>query len=273
MKVLKKIVIGLIFLLLAVRSVLAAPDANLWPRWQQNDPASITRIDHTIWTRFLQKYLNSSHPSKINMVAYARVSDQDRRELEGYVDHLQGTGVSKLNRGEQMPFWINLYNAFTVQLILEHYPVESIMDIDLVRGFGKGPWDAKLLRIEGEEVSLNDIEHRILRPIWQDNRIHYAVNCASLSCPNLQDQVFTAANLETLLNEAARDYVNHERGVRIEGNKMYASSIYKWYKVDFGDSKTSLIQHLIEFADPALAGHLRGFSGKIKYDYDWDLNE
>ena len=114
-----------------------------------------------------------------------------------------------------MPYWINLYNAFTVHLILEHYPQDSIVDIRY-GFFDFGPWDEKLLQIEDEEVSLNDIEHRILRPIWKDPRLHYALNCASLGCPNLQPESFYPGNVESLLNSRARDYINHPRGLRFE---------------------------------------------------------
>ncbi len=116
------------------------------------------------------------------------------------------------------------YNALTVKVILDNYPVKSIRDIDISPGLlNDGPWDAKLLTIEGKEVSLNDIEHRILRPIFLDNRIHYAVNCASSGCPNLQPEAFTVENTEELLDRGAREYIAHERGVKISKNRLVVS--------------------------------------------------
>ena len=124
----------------------------------------------------------------------------------------------------------------------------------------------------GREISLNDIEHRILRPIWKDPRIHYAVNCASLGCPNLSGTPFTAANKEELLDQAAADYVNHPRGVAFVKGRLRLSSIYDWYGVDFGSDETERLAHLQQYATRDLAEALMNYSGRIKYDYEWDLN-
>ena len=107
---------------------------------------------------------------------------------------------SLTSRDEQLAYWINLYNALTVKVILDHYPVKSILDIDISPGwFSIGPWGKKLVAVEGVEISLDDIEHRILRPIWRDPRIHYALNCAAVGCPNLLREAFTGATAEVLL--------------------------------------------------------------------------
>ncbi|HEX9715341.1 MAG TPA: DUF547 domain-containing protein [Desulfurivibrionaceae bacterium] len=170
----------------------AAPSPDPWPRWQAHEPDSPRVVDHAPWDIMLKKYLVTSHPSGINRFRYGSVSAADRQMLAEYLRKLQTAKVSSLNRQEQKAYWINLYNALTVQVILDHYPVKSIKDIDISPGlFSNGPWDAKLLAIEGEKVSLNDIEHRILRPIFKDRRLHYALNCASLGCPNLQPKAYT----------------------------------------------------------------------------------
>jgi len=126
---------------------------------------------------------------------------------------------------------------------------------------------------EGESLSLNDIEHRILRPIWQDPRIHYAVNCASFSCPNLRGTAFTAGNLEAILDQAARSYVNSRRGVALAGGRLTLSSIYDWYASDFGRNEAEILAHLRQYAKPELASQLAAFKGRINYAYDWSLNE
>lgn len=266
----------LIFLLTFTAPMLAgaAPQPDLWPRWQAFDANSTVTIDHSAWADFLGRYLVTSHPSGIYRVRYAAVTSEDKIALAGYLDKLQRTAVSALNRQEQRAYWINLYNALTLKTILDHYPVKSIRDIDISPGwFSNGPWDAKLLTIEGEKLSLNDIEHRILRPIWQDNRVHYAVNCASIGCPNLQAHAFTAENQEELLDQAARDYVNHPRGMRIEGGKAILSSIYDWFQVDFGGDEEGVRQHLLKYAGSDRAAYLE--TGKLTffYTYDWSLNE
>jgi hypothetical protein len=204
-------------------------------------------------------------------VRYARVSDVGRRALGEYLDALQATAVSTLNRAEQQAYWVNLYHAVTVQEILDHYPVESIRKIES-GWFSAGPWDKKLVTVEGEKVSLNDIEHRILRPIFRDNRVHYAVDCASIGCPNLQPVPFTAANSEALLEKAARDYINHPLGVRFEDGTLL-SSIYDWFQVDFGGTETGVVDHLCRYAEGPLADRLAGDVRDIEYGYDWDLNE
>jgi hypothetical protein len=252
---------------------LGAPKPDLWARWETNDPKSTTVLDHTLWGTFLQKYLVTTHPSRINRVRYRAVTPEDRRALDDYVAQLSSVRVASLNRAEQKAYWINLYNALTVRVILEHYPVKSIRDIRLGGIFSSGPWDAKLVTVEGEKVSLNDIEHRILRPIWRDNRIHYAVNCAALGCPNLAPEPFNAVNTDRLLDEAARAYVNHPRGVSVADGRITASSIYDWYQVDFAASEKGLVDHFRTFAAPPLATALAGFSGSYRFQYDWSLNE
>ena len=193
--------------------------------------------------------------------------------LKNYLDKLQSVPVSSYNRAEQRAYWINVYNALTVDVVLSHYPVASIRDIGISSGlFSRGPWDAKLLVIEGEKLSLNDIEHRILRPIWKDPRLHYAVNCASLGCPNLQPEAYTAENAEALLEKGAREYINHLRGVAIKNGKLTVSSIYEWFKDDFGSSREALLQHWLKYADKGLADALKGYSGGLNHAYDWSLN-
>jgi hypothetical protein len=218
--------------------------------------------------------LVANHPSGINRIRYGNVLPEHKKALEAYLTRLQGIRVSALNREEQKAFWVNLYNALTVKVVLDHYPVESIRDIDISPGwFSHGPWGAKLLRVEGEEVSLDDIEHRILRPIWMDNRIHYAVNCASIGCPNLQPDPFTGDTTEDLIEKGAREYVNHSRGVRLDGNTLILSSIYDWFQEDFGGSETNVIHHILKHADSGLAQSLKNFRGTIRYEYNWSLND
>jgi len=156
----------------------AAPRPNPWPRWRTSDEAARISIDHAPWDRFLGRHLVAGADG-INRLAYRRVLPEEREALSIYLAALAGLPVTAYRRAEQLAYWINLYNALTVRVVLDHYPVASIRDIALSPGlFSRGPWRKKLTRIEGEEVSLDDIEHRILRPFWRDPRLHYAVNCA-----------------------------------------------------------------------------------------------
>ncbi len=265
--------LSLVFALTLPLFAGAAPESKLWPRWQAHEPASTTIVDHSTWDALLKDYLLPAAGGKPTLFRYVALSVADKEALAGYVRMLESTRVSSLNRREQAAYWINLYNALTVKLIAERYPVASIRDIRLGGLFSGGPWDAALARVEGEDLSLNDIEHRILRPIWNDPRIHYAVNCASLGCPSLQSRAYSGATLESLLEKGAREYINSPRGVRLEGGRLTLSSIYSWFAEDFGDGREGLFAHLGRYADPALAAGLKSYAGKIYYDYDWKLNE
>lgn len=253
---------------------LFAPEADLWERWTAHAPSSTESIDHRAWDAFLARYV-VAHGDGGNRVAYAKVSDADKRRVDEYLSSLSAVPISKFSRDEQRAYWINLYNALTVDVVLDHYSVDSIRDISISPGlFSVGPWGKKLVRVEGEDVSLDDIEHRILRPIWKDPRIHYAVNCASLGCPKLARKAFTAANSETLLDQGARDFINSAHGTGFDSSgRLYASSIYDWFQDDFGGDEVGVIAHLRAYAAPALAAKLDGVTDVYGFDYDWTLND
>ncbi len=252
---------------------LFAPDAKLWARWQAHDPASTRDIDHGQWDAFLGRYLQVTAAGP-NRIAYGQVTPEDRGKLQAYVAALQAQPISAFSRPTQFAYWVNLYNAATVDLILDNYPVASIRDIKISPGlFSFGPWDADILNVEGEAMSLNDIEHRILRPIWNDPRIHYAVNCAAVGCPNLQPMAFTAANADAILTGAARAYVNDPRGVSFDRDRLLLSSIYNWFREDFGGDLASVRDHLAQYAGPDLAAKLATAPPLRGYRYDWSLND
>jgi hypothetical protein len=262
-----------VFASVALLAIFGAPQPDLWPKWQKHDAASVQKIDHSPWDKLLKKYLVAPHPSGINRVRYGSVAPGDRKTLKSYLENLQSLPISAHNRAEQKAYWINLYNALTVEVVLSHYPVASIRDIGISPGLlSRGPWDAKLLTIEGEKLSLNDIEHRILRPIWKDARVHYAVNCASVGCPNLQLTAYTGANTESLLEKGAVEYINHPRGVGFKNGRLHVSSIYDWFKDDFGASRDRLLEHWLKYADKDLADVLKTYKGSLDYGYDWSLN-
>jgi len=262
-----------VLLIGAPASALAAPAAELWPRWLAHDPTSSATIDHSTWSRFLSRYLVPGEDG-INRLGYAEVTEADRRALARYVDALAAEPISDYARDVQIAYWANLYNALTVQVVLDHYPVGSIRDISISPGlFSRGPWGKKLVTVEDEALSLDDIEHRILRPIWQDPRIHYLVNCAALGCPNLALEPYTADRWDAMLEAAARDFVNHPRGARVENGRLHVSSIYHWYKEDFGDNDAGVIGHLLRYAEGDLADGLRSVTRIDRHSYDWMLNE
>jgi hypothetical protein len=250
-------------------SANAAPDPQAWPKWAVHNDASATIVDHGFWDGFLRKYGRQGADGIVRM-AYGEVTPADKAALAADLLRLGNTAVSGLNHKEQLAFWIDVYNELTVKLVLDNYPIRSIKDTGSLLS---SPWSKKLIKVEGEDITLDDIEHRILRPEWKDPRIHYAVNCASLGCPNLQLAAFTATNTSQLLDAAARQYVNHPRGARVEGGALVVSSIYVWFKRDFGGTDAGVIEHLRHYAGPDLARALTGIEKISRDRYDWSLND
>jgi hypothetical protein len=250
-----------------------APAARLWPRWQAHDPHSRLAVDHGPWDRFLRTQLRR-HRDGITRIAYGAVPAGARQRLRAYLGAMAAVPVSLLARGEQFAFWVNLYNALTVQVVLDAYLVAGIRDIAPSGGlFACGPWDARLIEVEGQGLTLNDIEHRILRPVWRDPRVHYAVNCASLGFPNLLPEAFTAARTEAMLEAATRDYVNHPRGVTPRVDGLRVSKIYAWYADDFGAGDAGVVAHLLRYAALPLAEAIRRRPVLAEFVYDWALND
>ena len=251
-----------------------APEPEEIEGWDASDESSVERIEHAAWQDILDGYV-APDSSGVNLVDYeALAADaEDAAKLADYLDRLQELDPRDFNRAEQMAYWINFYNALTVQVVLDGYPVETIRDIHEGVVPYTGPWDDVHARVAGEDLTLNDMEHGILRPIWRDERIHYAVNCAAYGCPHLLNTAFTAENTEALLETGARDYVNNPRGVDVvDEDFIVISSIYDWYAEDFGNTEETVKEHLVEYAEADLAEFLKGFEGFIEYDYDWSLN-
>ncbi len=252
-----------------------APEPEEIEGWDASDESNVERIDHRAWQEILDGYI-AADALGVNLVNYESLaaSADDTAKLNGYLDYLQGLDPRDYSRAEQMAYWINLYNALTVKVVLDAYPVETIRDIHEGMVPLTGPWDDVHAQVTGEDLTLNHMEHGILRPIWQDERIHYAVNCAAYGCPHLIETVFTAANTEELLEAGARAYVNNPRGVDVVDEEFIVlSNIYDWYAEDFGDTEESVTAHLREYAEEKLATFLETFEGAVEYDYDWSLNQ
>ncbi len=268
-----RIMLGLLGVALLTGVAKAAPGSELLSAWEASVETNAESIDHSAWQGILDTYL-ISHPSGINRFDYAalKANAEDAARLAGYLTSLQELDPRHYSRQEQQAYWINFYNALTVRVVVDAYPVDSIRDI--YQGWlPLGPWDDVHAEVAGMPLTLNNIEHGILRPIWRDPRIHYAVNCASHGCPNLSPTVYTAANTETQLEAGARAYINHPRGTSfVDDDFLLISSIYEWYVEDFGGTEKTVIDHLMQYAEEELAARLKTFSGSIDYEYDWNLN-
>lgn len=261
----------LILLLLAGAGTHAAPAADLWPFWDASDEASTARVDHEPWQRLLDRYLVVAETPP-TLFRYDAVTAEDRSALGDYLASLAAIDPRSLARAEQLPYWINLYNALTVRVVLNHPGEDSIRDMG--DGFFRpGPWNDDLVRIAGQDLTLNDVEHRILRPIWNDHHIHYVVNCASIGCPSLAARAYTRENTRELMEQGERRYLNDARGLTfLADGSLRLSSIFDWYRADFGDGRDALLGYLAgERAD--LAARLQSYDGPIEYHYDWSLND
>lgn len=234
------------------------------PAFAIHSEASDETVDHGKFASFLARYVRVGADG-VARVAYGGVSTSDRESLRDYLEALQAVDPSALSHDEALAFWLNLYNAATVLAVIDAYPVDSIRDIDAV-------WSARRLTVSGVRLSLADIEHNIVRAAFPDPRAHYALNCASIGCPNLAPVPYAGERLDAQLDAAARDYVNHPRGVAIDGRKLVVSKIYGWYKDDFGGDEADIVAHLRQFAEPALSEALDGFDDIDGYAYDWSLN-
>lgn len=245
-------------------------DKGVTQFWDVYAAQSTQTIDHGKWQLILEDYLIADHESGVNRVDYEALID-DKALLEEYISAMAKIDPREYKKDEQMAYWINLYNALTVLLIVNEYPTQSITKLGETT-IAFGPWDDFAITIAGKDLSLNDIEHRILRPIWQDDRIHFAVNCASIGCPNLQPEVFTSENLNTLLDIGAEEYLAHPRALRFEEDTLVLSSLFEWYASDFGSDLPATLAKLSEYAPDELREDLKGHQGEIKYEYDWGLN-
>ncbi len=266
--------LGGILLLLSVTSASYGQSTD--SIWDRANPENPSTIDHSDWQAILDVYLITDDPSRIHLFDYQALQENttDRQKLYQYIDQLQELDPRGFAKDVQMAYWINLYNAVTVRVVVDAYPVESILQIHNGEIPDSGPWKDIHATVAGIPLTLDNIEHDILRPIWKDNRIHYAVNCASLGCPNLASQVFTAANLEQLLNKNAKEFINHFRAVELLDEAFgVTSSLYFWYMEDFGGTEAGVMAHFQKYAEDSLASDLKNFDGSFDHEYDWRLNE
>ena len=270
--ILPLIALSLMGLAPALERLAVAESKLVDPVWDVFEADSEIVVDHSAWTLFLQAYVKTDDED-VNRVAYADVSYADQKVLDEYLDDLQNVDPRRLNRNEQLAYWTNLYNARTVDLILEYYPVESIREIKFGL-FSTGPWGEPLMTVIGKDLSLNDIESGIVRPIWDEPRIHYTFNCAALGCPNLGKEAYRGAVIERQMEEAANAYVNHPRGVAFdEDGELVISKIYAWYREDYGDGKDGILRHIEKYLPAEKAVRVRERGKVDSYAYDWRLND
>lgn len=221
---------------------------------------------HKLWDQLVKKHVKSD-----GMVDYQGfIADKD--QLGKYLDLLSNNAPDRetWSREEQLAYWINAYNAFTVKLIVDNYPVESIRDLGpkLKIPMIKDVWHYKFFKIGGEDSSLDEIEHGILRNEFDEPRIHFAINCASISCPPLHDEAYLPEKINEQLDFVARQFINDPSRNKIQQNRVEISSIFSWFKGDF-TKNGSVIDFLNRYSKVKISP-----DASIKHlDYNWSLND
>ncbi len=231
-----------------------------------------TTFDHSKFDTLLKTYVQND---KVNYAALK----QDKR-LDEYLQQLSEADPEALpTREEKIAFWINAYNAYTLKLVVDNYPIKSITDLSALGYLSlpfDSPWKRKFCKVGGKTYSLDEIEHDILRGKFGEEQIHFAVNCASESCPVLRSEAYTGAKLGAQLREQAEAFLrdstrNH---IKLEGNTLYLSKIFEWYRSDFESKKGSLLKYIAQFFSGEERERLEKGNITIKFlDYNWNLNE
>jgi hypothetical protein len=223
-------------------------------------------VDHSSWDAMLKEFVNEE--GRVDYKAWKK----DELRLDNYLKILESSTPENKDwsKEQRLAYWINAYNAFTVKLILDYYPLESIKDIGskFQIPFVNTPWDIKFININGENYDLNNIEHNILRKDFVEPRIHFAIVCASISCPSLRREAYAAEKLEDQLNEQARKFLSNASKNEIGQSEIRISKIFNWFKGDF-TRKGSLIEFLNQYSATEIHSN-----AKVRYmTYDWGLNK
>ena len=220
-------------------------------------------VDDVIYGELLNKYV------KDGVVDY-RGFKKEKGKLDEYLRVLENTNVSELTRNERFAFYVNAYNAWTVELILGAYPgIKSVKDLGNIF---QSPWEKKIVRLNGRVLTLDDIEHSILRAQFKDPRVHFALNCASRSCPPLLSEPYRGSTLNRQLDHAARAFINDPKSNYLKGSRLYVSRIFKWYSEDFNND---IVGFFLKYAGGDFKKELEAKKGELKIvylSYDWSLN-
>lgn len=218
---------------------------------------------HDTWDQLVQAHVSGS------VVDYKGFI-KDRTKLDGYCVSLSKNAPTDAWKKQQiLAYYINLYNAQTVKLIVDNYPVSSIRDLHptlKIPGVNS-VWHVTKFMVGDKEISLNDVEHEILRKL-DEPRIHFAINCASGSCPPLRNEAYTAEKLEQQLTDQAKVFINSPQYNKITTSSVELSSIFNWFGGDF-QKDGSLIQYINKYSNTKI-----NENAKVRYlDYDWSLND
>jgi len=250
------------------------PPAKLIVFWDDFEEASGIQVKHQPFQDILDLYLDRQDFSGVNRFDYERVSEADHDKLNEYLDYLQRLDPRQFNRAEAKSYWINLYNAGVIELVIAAYRSGSVETIRELRSgmFSAGPWKRKIFTVTMQKMSLDDIQHGVIRPIWQDHRTHFVLTKATIGGANLPQAVLTAQNIEEVLENAQKGYLSHPRAVRLDGDVLVLSSLFDWYASDFADDEATFLEFLRGYVPANIASPLSS-SGDTRFEYDWALNK
>jgi len=260
-------------LVLFISSAQAAPKSKVIRFWDDREPLSTMKVNHTAWQEVLDLYVDDQHASGVNRFDYAAVTSGDARKIKNYIDYLEQMEPRQFNSLEAQAFWINLYNALMVDKIVDAYQSGSSRAVNrLLRGGLRSTrWNRDIAEVVMQDISLDDIEHGILRPIWNDSRIHFVLTTGALSGANVLKTAFNGDNNEALLEQAKVDFFAHPKAVRVENDRIVLNSVFDWYADDFAPNKPALLQYIRESVPESTRQSIQGIS-RTSFDYTWDLN-
>lgn len=228
---------------------------------------------NSTFTEVLQKYV------KDGLVDYKNLYKDN--DFTNYISQLSKTDPTEFARDEKLSFWINAYNAFTLQIVMVNYPIKSITELNeggklLADLEGKTVWDKKFISINNKKYSLNEIEHNILRKM-NEPRIHFALVCASISCPELRNEAYEAGKIDQQLQEETKKFLNDKEKnyYDVKNKEAYISKLFDWFRVDFGDTDKNILMFISDYLPKDISTNISSdvSDWKIKYNnYNWNLN-
>lgn len=298
-KIVLTLALGIFLIAGAATVAFSADEGSDNSRWFNHDPSSFKTVDHSNWSKILTATVHvagstkwggarinrasdtgsrikgkhgGTERMKINRIPYVLLRDLHRLAVDRYLKDVQRVAISKLDRDEQLAFWLNLHNAYVYKIVAGEFPIRKMTGFRL--GTKKTPsvWSARNLEIEGVKLSLDDIREHILFTVWDDPLVLYGLTDGTIGSPDILNRAFTGENVVELLNANAEAFINSGRGVkRVRKNKAMVSRVYEWGQELFSGEE-AVIEHLKEFAKPNLRDKLANVQGISDYFYDWKVN-
>lgn len=260
-----------LFILMGVPAYGSVPEAQYWAYWSQSKEGNPAQINHQPWDDLLVRFSALDAANGVVGFDYQGMKKDDVKQLDSYIKGLQKTDPRDYAKAEQKAYWMNLYNALSVQAVLEN--MGALKAEAFSRPLPAAAWDKPRVKIARQKLSLNDISNRILRPIWHDHRVLFGLNCATRDCPNFAPRAYTARTLKTQLKEAADRFIDKGTGVQYENGILHASRLFKDYLADFAKDEKTLKKVFAHYARDMKALYFLGYSGTIHYRKDSRLNQ